>query len=73
MSIGQLAAWCLDNETLPDELDQPFVIDYNIFLPDDAPEDRRGDYEEANDVNNKNNLIHVLVTLLFLKITFFII
>ena len=27
----------------------PFVVDYNIFFPDDNPEDRRGDYEIDDD------------------------
>jgi hypothetical protein len=41
MSLGQLAAFCLDhNETpLPSLPDEPFVVNYNIFFPDDEPED----------------------------------
>ena len=45
MDLGDLAKWCLDNCVVPDDLDEPFIVDYNIFFPDDDPEDRRGDYE----------------------------
>ena len=49
MNLGELAAWCLDHCHVPEDIDEPFVVDYNIFFPDDEPEDRRGDFEVDED------------------------
>ena len=38
--LGEMADWCLDHCDVPDHLDEPFVLDYNIFFPDDSQEDR---------------------------------
>ena len=48
MHLGELASWCLDHNLLPEEslMDQPFVVDYNVFFPDD--EERRGDFEHGD-------------------------
>jgi hypothetical protein len=51
MHLGELATWCLLHNVIPEEttLDQPFVVDYNIFFPDDDTENRRGEWETQDD------------------------
>jgi hypothetical protein len=43
LDLGTLASWCLERNICPEENmpDEPFVVDYNIFFPDDLPENRR--------------------------------
>ena len=45
MNLGELASWCLEHYEVPENPDEGFVVDYNIFFPDDEPNDRRGDFE----------------------------
>ena len=32
MNPVELAAWCLDHCDVPEDLDDPFVVDYNFFF-----------------------------------------
>ena len=36
LNLGELAQWCLDHVTIPEDPNQAFVVCYKAFFPDDT-------------------------------------
>lgn len=62
MDLGQLTAWCLKRRSVPTDLDEPFIVEYNIYFPDDEPGLRVGDCEVGDDGKLKDQIRFFVTT-----------